>query len=296
MEHYNSRPPPPIVAPWRALIALGTVATVVLLMAGLHSQTIKADDCTPYAMALSTRHARRHHRQGLEERVRPIAPRIALLSAPGGVSDAASVLAEARTMRQTLIEAMCFAKTELEQREIDGTREALRSLVAALGNTTAGGAQQSAPTVRLSPAGRRLRDEPASVAAAATAKPASHADAAAAEPRGRRLRLVTPAGTSGEAIRVTRGQGVFAGADFECPNERNAHLPVAAWSRGTCLIQCEPHPRSAATPRCRAAKAVCRRRPGCATVSDPARASGLADSTQGRRALPGRWTSTSRAR
>ena len=65
-------------------------------------------------------------------------------------------------------------------------------------------------------------------------------------------------------MRVTRGLGVFGGADFPCP-ERDAHMG-APWARGTCLITCQQHASSATAPRCNRAMSVCRRHPICRTV------------------------------
>ena len=65
-------------------------------------------------------------------------------------------------------------------------------------------------------------------------------------------------------LRITRGLGRFAGADFPC-QERDAHIG-ATWSQGACLITCMPV--NPVAPRCENARAVCRRHAaeGCRTV------------------------------
>lgn len=55
--------------------------------------------------------------------------------------------------------------------------------------------------------------------------------------------------------RITRGLGLFAGADFDCPSHRDAFLN-APWSRGACLLKCLPT-STAARPQCSHAVEVC---------------------------------------
>ena len=66
-------------------------------------------------------------------------------------------------------------------------------------------------------------------------------------------------------LRITRGLGRFAGADFPC-QERDAHIG-ASWSKGACLMLCE-NPPSSSAPLCEHAKDVCRNHAadGCRTV------------------------------
>lgn len=65
-------------------------------------------------------------------------------------------------------------------------------------------------------------------------------------------------------VRVTRGLGVFSGADFPCA-ERDAHLG-AVWAQGACLIRCQEHPASATSPNCIRAMEVCQQHEECSTV------------------------------
>jgi len=85
------------------------------------------------------------------------------------------------------------------------------------------------------------------------------AAADARPPRGRRLlfagrqrwrrRMSSPPSerTTSATRTVTRGLGVFAGADFPC-DERDAHVG-APWARGACLLKCAAA-STPSSPRC----------------------------------------------
>ena len=64
--------------------------------------------------------------------------------------------------------------------------------------------------------------------------------------------------------RLTRGLGLFAGADFPCDGDRDAFVG-ASWSRGACLMKCASS-STGAVPRCEHAMAVCKRLPHCTTL------------------------------
>ncbi len=81
-------------------------------------------------------------------------------------------------------------------------------------------------------------------------------------PRGRR----EVANDSAQAFRgrITRGLGLFSGADFPCDRDRDAFVG-ASWSKGACLMKCSSL-GTAVSPRCDNALAVCSRLPQCTTV------------------------------
>jgi hypothetical protein len=64
--------------------------------------------------------------------------------------------------------------------------------------------------------------------------------------------------------RITRGLGVFSGADFPCDKDRDAFVG-APWARNACLLKCSPDSTST-RPRCANAIAVCERLSQCATI------------------------------
>ena len=69
---------------------------------------------------------------------------------------------------------------------------------------------------------------------------------------------------SSSTRRITRGLGVFSGADFDCPKDRDAFIG-APWARGACLMKCSGG-STAAAPRCPNAIAVCERLKECTTI------------------------------
>ena len=64
--------------------------------------------------------------------------------------------------------------------------------------------------------------------------------------------------------RITRGLGVFAGADFPCDSDRDAFIG-APWARGACLLKCDGR-SSGGAPLCEHAIIVCARLSMCTTV------------------------------
>lgn len=72
--------------------------------------------------------------------------------------------------------------------------------------------------------------------------------------------VASPAPKSRGGVRITRGpMGAFAGDNFPCPEEQDAHRG-ASWARGACLIKC----RHAG---CGRAVALCRRLPHCSGIN-----------------------------
>ena len=63
--------------------------------------------------------------------------------------------------------------------------------------------------------------------------------------------------------RITRGLGIFSGADFPCV-ERDAFVG-APWARNACLMKCEPASTST-RPLCAHAIEVCEKHSNCATI------------------------------
>lgn len=215
-------------------------------------------ECIEFVASLTTRHTRRHRRHALKKSIDAIhgllekelggAAHRAIVEAPSQdrvrVREAAIRSSDAahRAWRTAVLEARC-----LLARSADG--ELAQSLEAAV---KVAGPFLNLDARRSTPSPRRLAEqyEPERLRRLGRFHEAAHAAEAAV--------------AASSSRRITRGLGVFAGADFACDRERNAFVG-APWSRGACLILCEKG-STATAPRCAYALKVCEAHPECATV------------------------------
>ncbi|KAL1503467.1 hypothetical protein AB1Y20_011951 [Prymnesium parvum] len=235
---------------WWRRVGVAAAALALLAVARRHASPLAAPPahdppsaaaCEPFWLATGpTRHARRHRRNILLSQLDQTAARLQLPPRlPRAVrqlppEERARILrAEVEPAEKLLAEAACFVQPS----DISLLEQVTRHL-RDLRNATA------IPSTSALSTSRQLRQRPARRGWKASGAPSDDGE--------------------GHDVRVTRGLGVFAGADFPC-DERDAHLG-APWAQGACLLLCQPHAASSTAPRCGRAVAVCRRHPTCRTV------------------------------
>ena len=167
-------------------------------------------------------------------------------------------------------ECLVFARTHATRhmrrhraRQLQSLVEELPEKAAAVQSTTDAAAVQR--TLLEARCLLRIRRDSGLTSALASAEPRMLFPAALTNGSavGRRL-AVRRSRAADSTRRVTRGLGIFAGADFACDADRDAFVG-APWARGACLIKCAPG-STAAVPRCPKATAVCERLAACTTV------------------------------
>ena len=198
--------------------------------------------CKPFTSTLATRHGRRHRRHELLPLLQDVPKQIK------AQLDGGATFVSHAAWRAQIAEARCLLKRSADGDLLIATEIAARAAEPLLQLDEA--ARRSGNTGSTTP-GRRLGRWREAVMAANKAVAASS---------------TTPGGVGATSAtrRITRGLGVFAGADFPCDADRDAFIG-APWSRGACLLKCSPGSMATA-PRCSNAIAVCERRAECATV------------------------------
>ena len=220
------------------VFAAAALALVFAVTSGLKfAPDVAGSSCAPFTALHATRHARRHRRHVLLPLIEAIPTERDQLAGE-----------EAMRVRISWSGRLAEAHCLLQKTRDPQLRKAFTRAIQVVGpamslaanRTGSGGSQLH---------GRRLGRWAAALASAKKADAASSA-ATADEP-------------ASTTRRVTRGLGVFAGADFPCV-ERDAFVG-APWARGACLIKCGPGSSSSA-PRCAHAMSVCEKLAQCATV------------------------------
>jgi hypothetical protein len=209
-----------------------------------------ADPCLKYP-SMTTRHSRKHRRAVLYPILEAIPKKMAADS--GGASSD-----QRRAWHDAILEGRCLISRSQDESlrvSIEKAEDVLATLIER--SAAAVHPKESADPSAARGGGRRLGRWREAKLAAAQADAASSAATAAAT-------LDAP-GASSATRRVTRGLGVFAGADFPCDEHRDAFVG-ASWARNACLLKCERSVSSATSPRCTNAIRVCERLADCATI------------------------------
>jgi hypothetical protein len=191
------------------LVATLAISSTLYLIttSGQSDESAQSTECMPYAAHHLTRHARRHRRHALLPVIRAMPRRISTLR-----NDTV-----AATWRASLTEARCLLERSSDpdlQRVVARAHENVEPSLLQFElsrNRTLVGASDFA--------GRRLGRWRAALSSAKAADEASTAAEVASATTG-----------SSTTRRITRGLGVFAGADFPCDKDRDAFVG-APWSR-----------------------------------------------------------------